>query len=325
MGFDEVLRDMFFALFAFIVLFQVWIGAWGVVRLWRLRVGLPPLRRRRWTRAFVAFPDDQTAAVLEPAAATWRRALAWSDICAGIVGTACALLAIPAAVVLPISSTDSMAVARGAVLAYTGFALSGAGSVIGRCIAIAWITPPAATVSRRRPPRIWQRMTSITVVLWAADFLATLFVVLVLVTRVQTPPTKDFIVPAYCVLMLSFPALLGLSLSAHYWLRREWYRLVRGILFVVPGISTADKDRFRSFAGQFILGRTAAGGFFVGIGQALLTMQVMSSQPYIRGVPDIVYACAFVMMMTGALFMLGSVLPPRDEQTSPVPTESPAI
>lgn len=38
MGDREAMRDMFFALFGFLVLLHAWFGVWGLVRLRRLEV-----------------------------------------------------------------------------------------------------------------------------------------------------------------------------------------------------------------------------------------------------------------------------------------------
>src|SRR5512146_3239773 len=208
------MRDVYYALFGCVVLLYAALGIWGVVRLRRLRAGQPPVGPRF---GFREIPNREVQAALGPAAVSlWRRAAAWSDVCAGAAGVLFALVAIPVAVALPISSpvflADFVPVWHAFVLVFTGFALSGAGSVLGRCVAITWITSPgatsAATVEADPLPRGRRKVTAMAIGLWALDAAVTLVFVLALATTVQTPRAKEYLVPAYIALALLFPLLL---------------------------------------------------------------------------------------------------------------------
>lgn len=298
MGNREAMRDMFFALFGLLVLLQAWFGAWGVVRLSQLRAGLPLSGSVGWLLGFRDLPSWPMNGALGHASVIWRRAIAWSDVCAGTVGALSALLAIPVAIALPISSSYSTAVDRGIVLVAVAFALSGAGSALGRCAAITWVTPPAA--ARNRPPlsRARRRVTAQAIAVWAVDAVVTLLLAVAIVVSVQTPPAGDYIVPAYVAMVLSFPILLAVALAGEMWLGGQWRSLVRSVLDASPNLPVTTEYDFRSFAGTLMTGRTMMVGLFVGVGQFFFTMWIASYEPYFGMLADVAALWAVIALPT---------------------------
>ncbi|HEX6799920.1 MAG TPA: hypothetical protein VF116_19570 [Ktedonobacterales bacterium] len=319
MGNDEAMRDAFFALFGCFVVLHAWLGVFGVLGLRRLRMSLPPLGHRV---GFQVFPGDQVRSALGPAATLWWSAVAWSDVCAGIAGVICALLAIPVAVALPISSTYSTAVDRAIALLAIAIAFSGAGSAIGRCIAIAWITPLAASISSAPLSHERRHVTALALTIWAVGAVITLLLAVALATTTRTPSSQDHIVPIYIVVVLSFPALLGVALAAEMWLGRRWRALIRSVLLAAPNLPGSIEQSFRSFAGTFMTGRMMMVGFLVGMGQFFFVVFITSFQSYYFGrLADIATICAIVAMMCGLLTWavpVTSFTLPREEETPAV-------
>ncbi|HEU5438625.1 MAG TPA: hypothetical protein VFU88_04990 [Ktedonobacterales bacterium] len=328
MGDHEAMRNAYYVLFGCIVLFYTAIGIWGIVRLRRLQADQPPAIPRLGYREV---PSREVQAALGLAALNvWRRAAAWSDGCGGVAGALFMVLAIPVAVVLPISSpfflADFVPVWRAGVLLLTGFALSGVGVVLGRCLAIAWITPPGvtppATVETDPLSRGRRKVTALAIGLWAVDVVVTLVFVWALATTAQTPRAKEYLVPAYMALALMFPFLFGVALAAEMWLGRGWRSLIRSVLAAAPNPPSDMHDRFRSFAGTFMSGRAMTVGFIVLMGQPLLTGQIASFQPYFGSVADVAFICEMILLPIGPLtwaLPITSFTVPRAEATPDLP------
>lgn len=326
MGSHEAMRDGYIALFGCVVFLQAWIGTWGFLRLRRLRRGLPAEGAVGTKLGYAALPDQQMRVALGSAADMWQRTVVWSDTCAGIGGAASAILALPVAITLPISSWYSTAVDRGVVLTGLAFAFSGAGSAIGRCIAISWITPPATTVSGPSLSPGRRQVTMQAMALWAVDLTAALLIAVALVTSVRTPSAEDYVVPRYVVLVLLFPTLLGIDLAAEMWLGRKWRALLRSILSIALNLSSVTEQGFRTFAGTLMNGRTRFVGISAGIGQFLFTAWIASYQPYFDSLADVAGICGIIAvvacLLTWAMPITSFTLPP-DEETSAVPSGLP--